>query len=107
MGLFGTLVQDAMGGFAKKPKVPLAPYVNAQDAQMQATGGNQRALGGLEQLAGDVNEFNLGQRQSMLEGAIPGYKKLTGGASDLLSGWLSGQLSPDVASAVRRNSNAR
>jgi len=106
-GIFGTLIEDAMGGFPTKPNVPAAPNVNPQLAQTQATAGNQAALPGLESLAGATNQFNVGQRQSMLESAIPGYKGLTTGSSDVLSGWLNGQLSPDVASAVRRNANTR
>lgn len=106
MGLFGTLVQDAMGGFPKKPKVPLAPYVSAQDAQQQAIGGNQRALGGLETLAGDLNEFNLGEFLKRREGAAPGINRNITAESDLLNNWLHGMLSPDVASAVRQAANA-
>lgn len=107
MGLFSDLIQQAMGTFPKKPNVPAAPNVNPQAAQSQSITGNQAALPGLEDLASATNQFNVGQRQSMLESAVPGYRKLTGGASNTLSDWLSGNLSPDVASAVRRNSNAR
>lgn len=107
MGLFGDLVKDAMGGFAKKPKVPLAPNVNPQQAQRDAISGNQLALPELEELAGDVNEFNVGQRRDMLRGSIPGYDKLTAGTSDLLDDWIHGRLSDDTASAIRRHANAR
>lgn len=107
MGLFGDLVQQAMGGFPSKPKVPGAPNVNPQTAQQDSIAGNQRALPALEDLAGDVNQFNVGQRRSMLRGAVPGYDKLTGSASDTLGNWLNGILSPDVASAIQRSSNAR
>lgn len=107
MGLFGDLVTNALGGFPSKPEVPGAPNVNAQVAQGQATAGNQAALPGLEELASATNQFNVGQRQSMLNQAIPGYGGLTGQGSNVLSSWLSGNLSPDVASAVRRNAGSR
>lgn len=107
MGLFGDLVTNAMGGFPKKPEVPYAPSVSPQVAQTTAAKGNLATLPELESLADATNTFNVGQRRKMLDSAIPGYGKLTGQASDVLSGWLGGELSPDVASAVRRNANNR
>lgn len=107
MGIFGDLIMQAMGGFPTKPSVPAAPNVNPQAAQSQSITGNQAALPGLEDLASATNQFNMNQRQQLLGQAIPNYRGLTGGASNTLSDWLSGNLSPDVASAVRRNANAR
>lgn len=107
MGLFGDLVENAMGGFPSKPKVPQAPNVNPQIAQSQSIAGNTASLPALENQADQVNAFNVGQRRKMLSGAIPGYDNLTGAESGVLGDWLSGNLSPDVASAVRRNANAR
>lgn len=107
MGLFGTLIEGAMGGFPKKPTVPNAPTVSPQGAQQQATTGNLAALPGLEDLAGQLNTFNQGQRTKALVGNIPGYQGVSQAAGDLLQAQLRGQISPDVASAVQRASNAK
>lgn len=107
MGLFGDLVKDAMGGFPSKPKVPQAPRVDTGAAHRRATEANVAALPGLEDLAGTVNEFNVGERRKLLRSAIPSYGAITGGAGSVLEDWLGGRLSPDVAAAVRRNAGAR
>lgn len=96
-----------MGGFPSKPDVPSAPNVDPGVAQRAAVSNNQAALPGLEDLASGVNTFNTAQRRSMVDANIPGYENLTGGASGLLSNWLGGQISPDVASQVSRAAGAR
>lgn len=107
MALFSDLIQQAMGGFPTKPNVPAAPNVNAQQAQTQANAGNQAALPGLEDLAGATNQFNTNQFLARREAAAPGITRNISNESDLLNNWLSGILSPDVASAVQRASNAK
>lgn len=107
MGLFGDLVQQALGGFPTKPSAPPAPNVNPQSAQRDAISGNQAALPGLEDLASATNTFNTGQGIARREAAAPGINRNIASESDLLNNWLSGVLSPDVASAVRGNANAR
>ncbi len=105
--ILSDLITKAMGGYAKKPKVPNAPNVSGQDSQIQASKGNLAALPGLEDLANQTNEFNVGQYQKRMGQLIPGYQGIMGGASDNLTNWLNGVLSPDVASQVRRNANVR
>jgi hypothetical protein len=102
-GIFGNLIEEAILG-RKNPQVPNAPKVDPQVAQRQSISGNQAALPGSEELAGDVNQFNVDQRRSML-GAD--YWKLKNQGDSVLGSWLGGQLSPDVGSAIRRGSNVR
>lgn len=105
--ILSDLITKAMGGYAKKPKVPLAPNVSGQDAQIQAAKGNLAALPDLEALADQTNQFNVSQYQKRMGQLIPGYEGIMGSASGNLGDWLNGVLSPDVASAVRRNANVR
>lgn len=96
-----------MGGYAKKPKVPMAPRVSGQQSQIQAAKGNLDALPYLQDLADQTNQFNVGKYQQRMGQLIPDYSRIMGGASGTLADWLNGVISPDVASQVRRNSNVR
>jgi len=105
--ILSDLITKSMGGYAKKPKVPSAPHVSGQDSQLQAAQGNIDALPKLETVADQTNQFNVDQRLKMWEQQLPGYKNLMGAGTDAITGWLNGQLSPDVASAVRNHAQAR
>lgn len=105
--ILSDLITKAMGGYAKKPKVPLAPHVSGQESQIQAAKGNLAALPDLENLSDQTNTFNVSQYKKRMGQLVPGYEGIMGSASGNVSDWLNGVLSPDVASAVRRNSNVR
>jgi hypothetical protein len=106
LGIFSTLIEGAMGAIPTKPDVPSQPFVNPGDVQQSITQGNQAVLGDLQSLGREVDAYQLQQRAKAL-GTIPGYANITEGGSNLLQSQLAGQLSPDVASAVGRRSNAR
>lgn len=101
-GVFEELISPT-----KYPKVPAAPNVNPQAAQLRTTQGNLEALPGLENLGSQVNAYNLAQRKGQLAQAIPGFEGLVSAGSANMSDWLHGVLSPDVSSAVERGSVAR
>lgn len=106
-GLFGALVTGAMGGYAKKPDVPGAAYVDPTQSQRDSISGNRQALPGLEDLGSEVNSYNLGERAKMLKAGIPGYSDITRLGSDALASELRGEIPPDVANAILRRSNAK
>lgn len=101
-GIFEELISPT-----KRPQVPAAPYVNPQAAQLRTITGNQQALTPLEQLASGVNTFNLGQRQQMVNTAIPGASGLIQTASGNLNDWLHGVIPSDVTASVARSGAAR
>lgn len=107
MGLFGTLVTGALGGFPKKPDLPSAAYVNPGESQQQAIDANAGALPGLMDLGSDVNAYNLSERAKALTAGIPGYDAISKKGSDVLLSQLNGVIPDDVASAIGRRSNAR
>lgn len=100
-GIFNELISPT-----KYPKVPTAPNVNPQSAQRTSISGNLEALPALEQLGSQVDSYNLGQRTATLNRAIPGFSNLLAQGSANMNDWLHGTISPDVASAVNRSSNA-
>lgn len=107
MGVFGTLVQGALGGFPEKPDVPRAPFVDPQSAQQTAISGNYSALPELERLGRGVDKYNLSQRLQMLSQGIPGFTDIREAGSDALLSQLRGEIPQDVGDELQRNANAR
>ena len=107
MGMFGGEILGQLISPTKYPKVPTAANVDPQQAQQSSISGNISALPGLEQLASGVDAFNLKQRRSELDTSIPGFENLLAQGSANMSDWLHGVISPDVAGATIRGSNAQ
>lgn len=107
MGLFGDLIQSAMGGFPSKPNVPAWQNLSLSNAQTQAIAANQAALPASQGLVSGVNQFTRDQIQQMLEQAIPGFQKIAGSASSTISDLLAGKIPGDVQQAVQSASAAR
>ena len=107
MGIFGDLVKGAMGGFNTIPDAPPAPNVNTSSTLKRLASANAGALPEFENIAGDVNTFNVGQRGQMVRSAIPSFDAITGAESGVLNDWLAGRLSPSLVSQVRRNAASR
>lgn len=105
-GIFGTLVQGALGGFATIPDAPQAPFVDPSQAQMDSIRGNQRALPELMELGEDVNAYNLQQRAKAL-GSVPNFGAISQAGGDALLSMTRGELPQDVANQVQRRANVR
>lgn len=107
MGVFGTLVQGALGGFPTIPDAPAAPFVDPQSAQAASITGNMRALPDLMQLGSSVNQYNLAERAKLLSAGVPGYRAIADAGGEALAAGLRGELTDDLAREVSRRTNAQ
>jgi hypothetical protein len=51
-------------------------------------------------LTDKINRFNAGQRQSLLDDAIPGYESRKNTSADLIDSWLRGEVPQDLQDAL-------
>lgn len=105
--IFGDLVKGALGGFAQKPVVPGYVPVDVGAQAAKANTSNLQNLPTLEDIASQVNTFNVGQRQGMLQSAIPGWSNLTGLESSVLGDRLQGKIPINDAAVQGAVSAAR
>lgn len=103
-GIFGAL-SGSSDVYGTKPK-PVNPPT-ASDITKTVAGANLAALPTLEDIAGQVNTFNLGQRQNALQTSIPGWQNLTNTESSVLSDRLQGKLPVGDAALAGAVSAAR
>ena len=107
MAVLGSLLKQAVGGYAKKPDVPEFVPVDAAAQQLEAISGNLAALPSAQRLASQTNAFNLEQLQKMLKSAIPGYEQIQGQQSAVVQSMLRGELPKDVQNAIQNAAAAR
>jgi hypothetical protein len=107
MAVLGSLLKNAIGGYAEKPRVPNFEAVDANAEQLAAIAGNQAALPGAQKLAEQTNAFNIDQLQKALASIIPGYSSIQGKQSDIVQAMLRGELPRDVQDAVQQAAASR
>jgi hypothetical protein len=106
MAVLGSLIKGALGGYGKKPTVPVYNEVDPTAEQAAAISGNQQNLAAAQKLASSTNAFNTAQLQKMLESTVPGYNKIQGQQSGLIQSMLSGQIPKDVQDAITNQAAA-
>lgn len=79
----------------------LAKYLGSTGA------ANLAALPGLESMAGQVNAFNLAQKQGQLASGLPDYGALTGASSANILANLRGELPADVRNLLATSAAER
>lgn len=104
--VLGPLEAGLSALWQSKPSVPAFHWVDLAQQQLDTAQGNLESLGTNEQIGSNVNQFMRGERAKTLAG-IPGGADIEDKTAADLKAWLSGQLSPDVQSAVERGANAR
>jgi len=82
------------------------PGVNPSDVYGETFGAMGENMGSAEQVAGRENRFNNEQLQQLLETSIPGYSDMQQTRTDSALAMLRGELPPDVAEQVFRNTNS-
>ena len=103
----GVLVQKLLGGFGKKPEIPIYKQVDPTAEQGAAISGNLANLGGAQRLASKTNQFNLQQLQSMLGTMMPGYAGMQKQIGTNIQSQLRGELPPDVQARLQDSAAAR
>jgi hypothetical protein len=101
------LLDFIAGMIDKKPKVPNAPNVNAEEQTRSAISANQQNLGALKTTANDLNTFNFDQLQGMLRKSIPGYDNLLSKTRGVIDSQLSGEIPQDVQDQIQRSGAVR
>ena len=108
MAVAGALIGNAIGAFGKKPEIPVLPGINPNNVQAETIASNAQNLPGLQQMAGEINAFNvkqnLGQLSQALEFIAPGQLAQ---AQGLVSSQLRGEVPADVAAQLQRRSAAQ
>jgi hypothetical protein len=103
----GVLVQNLLGGFGKKPEIPIYKKVDPTAEQGATISGNLANLGGAQRLASQTNQFNLQQLQSMLGTMMPGYAGMQKQIGENIQSQLKGELPPDVQARLQDSAAAR
>lgn len=99
-------LHSAVGG-NKKAKVPLLKPINIDEEQRAALAANQNILPQAQALAGDVNQFNQDQLESLYGQALPGYDRIKQQVSDNISSMTRGELPDDVVNEIYRRSSSQ
>lgn len=103
----GALVGGALNSFGSKVKIPDLPSIDPNAVQQQTISGNQNALPGAEQLASDVNSFNIKQQLAALTQTLnvlaPGQLQKVQG---IVNSQLNGEVPTDVQAQLQRQSVA-
>ena len=97
----GVLLQNMVGGFGDKPKVPQYKQVRPEEEQAAAVSGNEQNLPAIQRLTGQYNKFSIEQLQSMLNTMMPGYNQMASQVGTNLNAQLKGQLPPDVVNRIQ------
>jgi len=107
MAVIGTLIKGALGGFGKKPKVPVYEAVDPTKEQQKTIAGNLENLPAAQELAAKTNKFQLEQLQQMLGSIMPGFQNIQNQISGNIQAQLSGQLPNDVQNALQNSAASR
>lgn len=109
MAVAGALIGKAIGAFGSKPVIPDLPQIDPTKVQAEAIAGNQANLPQAQELAAGVNTFNVQQRLGMLTQALnfAGGPGALGQIQSNIGSQLRGEINPDVAAAIQRNSAGR
>ena len=99
-----SFLNDLLGS---TPTVPNLAQLDLGAEQLSAVRSNMAALPGAEALAGNVDQFNIGQIQGMMNQVMPGYSGLVSSASGNIGSELSGQVPTSVSGAAGRTLSAR
>lgn len=104
MGLVGTAIGGAIGGFGKKPIIPDVEYIDAKKLQKQTIQDNSAILGQAQQLAARQNTFNAGQVRAMMEQVLGAN---FGVAEGIMGDQLRGVVPQDVQDQIQNSAAAR
>lgn len=107
MGLFGSLVTSALGGFPEKPKVPDWKDISLATEQGKAIDANLAALPGAQDLVSRANAFSQDQISKLLQNVIPNYSALTSKAGSNIEAMLRGEIPSDVKDQIQTSDAAR
>lgn len=103
-----TVLGQAVGGMLQeKPKVPDFKPINTTKEQAAAVAGNIANFGQISRLAGQANQFNQDQLNTMLESAVPGYHNMVTSIGGRINEFLSGEIPKDVMGNIERSSAHR
>lgn len=88
-------------------KVPPAPVVSPDQAQMETVAGNTAAFAGAKELAQNFNDFMAQQQAKQLATSMPWLKGLETQGAQTIADRLAGKLSTSDVAASQRSSVAR
>lgn len=100
-------IANVLGLRGSKPNVPDLPPIDIGQVQSSAIQQNQAVLPDLFKQAGDINQFNADQLTKYIEQKVPGALSLLTKGTDVLKGFLAGEIPSDVASQVENKAAAR
>lgn len=103
----GALIGNALGAYAKKPKVPELPRINLGVEQLKTVADNQAVRPSAEKLAMDVNKFQGEELNRMMAAAFPFFSSMLQKASTNTASLLAGQVPTDVSQRVQTSAAAR
>lgn len=89
------------GGSLAAGSIPRVPRLGK--SMQQAISQNVNNLPAITGLAGNINQFNLGQVTRQFEQGLPGYQERIGQESANIGAALRGELPPDVRNQILRN----
>jgi hypothetical protein len=107
MGLLDTLVNDALGLYGDKPKVPRFKPIDIGKETATASEENLAALPGVAEFSSQFNKLAGQQLRDALEGMLPGYSDLNAGITQQIKSLLSGQVPKDVENLLQRRAAER
>ena len=80
--------------------IAATPGLDTGDIGLEALMDQESAFGPASVLTDKINRFNAGQRQSLLDDAIPGYESRKNTSADLIDSYLRGEVPQDVQDAI-------
>lgn len=90
-----------------KYKIPQLEKVDTQKSGATAIAANLANLPKLTELASLVNAASTEELMKAIEAQFPGYGELLNKSQEVISGQLSGELSPDIRRQLRNNAAER
>lgn len=100
-------IATLLGLRGDKPEVPEWKPVLLPEQQGQAIQANLSQLPKLEDLASELNRFNVDELQTQLASLIPGYQEKLALAGENVAAGLRGQLPKDVTDYLQREAAQR
>ena len=87
--------------------IAATPGLDTGDIGLEAIMDQESAFGPASVLTDKINRFNAGQRQSLLDDAIPGYESRKNTSADLIDSFLRGEVPQDVQDQIWNSAAGR